>query len=88
MRNQALSSADLHPGRKLQAPLIAQLVLASKDPFSCQFLREKTCGFRWCSRQISNMLLTPVSSSSTNRALHPGLNARRLAIVLPLSWTD
>jgi len=47
--------------------------------------REKTCGRSRYSRQISALSLTPVSSSSTTRALNSGVNARRSDIVFPPS---
>jgi len=54
---------------------------------SCAFQWERSWGFSRCSRQISAALLTPVSSSSTTRALKAGVNMRRAATMFPLSWT-
>ena len=51
--------------------------------------RAKTCGFGWWySQQICAGFLAPVNFSSTNRALNPALNLRRLSIAFALSWTD
>ena len=55
---------------------------------SSSLQRERTCGLSRYSRQISALSLTPVSSSSTARALNSGVNVRCFDIVFPLSWTN
>ena len=50
---------------------------------NCSRQCEKTCGRGRYSRQTLALCLTPVSSSSTTRALNSGVNARRFAILFP-----
>jgi hypothetical protein len=74
--------------RCCSSPRLGSVAKISAARFrSSAFQREKTGALSWCSRQISAMVLAPVISSSTRRALNSGLKLRRFAIRFPLSWT-